>query len=390
MKPHHISKHTASVHAGQQRNTNQGVVNPIDPSTAFQYIDAGDQFYPRYFNTPNQSHIIEKLRQLEHAESALLFSSGMAAISTTLLALLKSGDHAVMLRGLYGGTHSFIIHELDELGVPYDFAGAEVEELIGAVRHNTRLILVESPTNPLLQIVDLQQLAGQAKQRGIITIIDNTFASPINQNPIDLGIDLVVHSGTKYLGGHSDLCFGAALGSQSLIDQIRDKAIRYGGSVNAVTCYLIERSLKTLALRVEKQNHNAKRVAQFLEEHPQVERVYYPGLTSHPGHRCAAEQMEDFGGMLSFELSESVPGRDFLDKLNLITPAMSLGGVESTATLPVFTSHRLMPDAERRRLGIGDQLVRLSVGIEDADDLIEDLGQAMLAGETRRASSIGA
>lgn len=380
-----MNKHTISVHAGQRREENLGVVNPIDPSTAFQYIDDGPQYYPRYFNTPNQQAIVDKLAQLENAETGLLFSSGMAAVSTTLTGLLRRGDHAVMLSGLYGGTNNFVLREYEEAGIEHTFAGESVDELLAACRENTRMIFIESPTNPLMNIVDLRSLGKAARGRGILTVIDSTFASPINQNPIDFGIDVVVHSGTKYLGGHSDLSFGAVASSKELIEKIHRKAINFGGNLNALTCYLVERSMKTLAIRIEKQNQNAQAVAEFLEASEHVQRVCYPGLKSAAGHELAKSQMHGFGGMLSFELSGERTAQDFLRHLKLITPAMSLGGVESTAALPVFASHRLMPVAQREALGITDRLIRLSVGIEDASDLINDLQQALHSHKSEKA-----
>ncbi len=379
-----MNKHTISVHAGQRRKENLGVVNPIDPSTAFQYIDDGPQYYPRYFNTPNQQAIVEKLVQLENAEAGLLFSSGMAAVSVTLMGLLRRGDHAVMLSGLYGGTNHFVLREFEEAGIEYVFAGETINELLAACQDNTRMIFIESPTNPLMNIVDLHGLGNAARSRGILTVIDNTFASPINQNPVDFGIDVVVHSGTKYLGGHSDLSFGAVVASQLLIEQIHRKAINFGGNLNALTCYLVERSLKTLAIRVEKQNRNAQTIAEFLQASDHVQRVCYPGLESAPGHTLAKTQMHGFGGMLSFELGGDRTAQDFLRQLKLITPAMSLGGVESTAVMPVFASHRLMPAAQREALGITDRLIRLSVGIEDCRDLINDLQQALTSNLVER------
>ena len=380
-------KSTLSVHAGQRRDENLGVVNPIEPSSAFQYIDSGDQFYPRYFNTPNQQFIIEKIVALENASSGLIFGSGMAAISTMMRALLKPGDHIVMLENLYGGSLAFAASEFTELGIEYDVTGASVDELMGAVRSNTKVLLVESPANPLMQIVDFASVSAAARERGIITVADNTFASPINQNPGDLGIDLVIHSGTKYLGGHSDLAFGAVVGPDDLVERIRQKGISYGGSLNALTCYLIERSIKTLDVRVQRQNENAQKVAEFLHGHPAAETVYYAGLPSHPGHEIAARQMSGFGGMLSFDVAGTACPKALLKQLKLITPAMSLGGVETTAVMPVHASHKLVPVEERERLGISDRLIRISTGIENADDIIADLEQAFRAAEVREAAS---
>ena len=373
-----LSQETASVHAGKRLDS-LGVVNSVEPASAYRYIDGESepQFYPRYFNTPNQQYVIEQLCALENGEAGLIFGSGMAAIATTMMALLRNGDHVVLQNGIYGGTHSLVVKEFSELGIGFDFASGQVDDLLSKVRDNTRMIYVETPANPLLEIVDLRKLAAAAKERNLMTVVDNTFASPINQNPIDLGIDVVLHSGTKYLGGHSDLSFGAVVSGQEHIDKVTAKAKHYGGNLNAWTCYLIERSIKTLAIRAQRQNENAQKVAEFLEQHDMVDQVYYPGLPNHPGHAIASEQMHGFGGMLAFDLNDRLATKPFLQSLKLIAPAMSLGGVESTVTMPIHTSHKPMPEVERKKIGIGDRLVRMSVGIESADDLIEDLMQAL-------------
>ncbi|MEM0926467.1 MAG: aminotransferase class I/II-fold pyridoxal phosphate-dependent enzyme [Planctomycetota bacterium] len=364
------------VHAGR-RDGNAGVVNAVQPSTAYQYLDEGEQPYPRYFNTPNQEIVVEKLCSLENASAGAIFASGMSAISTTLLTLARTGDHVVFQRSLYGGTYAFATKEYRHSGVDVTFADCEVSSIVDAIRPNTKLIYVETPANPLLDVVDLKRLTEAAKARGVITIADNTFATPINQNPLKLGVDVVIHSGTKYLGGHSDLCFGAVLSREELMQPIREKALLLGGNVNALTCYLAERSLKTLAIRVRQQNRNALRVAEFLEAHALVKRVDYPGLPTHPRHDVAASQMSGFGGMLSFELVDSVCPKTLVRTLRLITPAMSLGGVESTATIPYETSHKPIPVEERLELGVTDKLIRLSIGIEAEEDLVADLDQAL-------------
>jgi cystathionine beta-lyase/cystathionine gamma-synthase len=309
-----------------------------------------------------------------------LFSSGMAAISTVLLAFLGSGDHAVLQRDLYGGTHHFVTADFNRFGIEFSFTDSRAADIEAAIRSNTRLIYIETPSNPLLMITDIAAAAEVGRRRGVITVIDNTFASPINQNPLALGVDVVTHSATKYIGGHSDLCCGAALGSAEKIQRIRQTAVNLGGSLNALTCYLLERSLKTMAVRVERHNHNARQVAEFLCRQASVAKVNYPGLESHPGHEIAKRQMEGFGGMLSFELDEKqCPADCFLHRLKLITPALSLGGVETIICASAKTSHAKLSAAERRELGISDGLLRLSVGIEDVKDLITDLGQALSA-----------
>ena len=245
------------------------------------------------------------------------------------------------------------------------------------LRDNTVLAYIEPPTNPCLRILGIKALADLARDAGIVTVIDNTFASPINQNPIDHGIDMVVHSGTKYLGGHSDLSSGAVVGPSTLIEQVRQQAKMYGGNLNAISCYLLDRSIKTLDVRVQRQNQNAMAVANFLSEHNAIARVLYPGLPSHPGHDIAANQMHGFGGMLSFELNRDIPVCEFLTSLKLITPAMSLGGVESTVTVPALTSHKEMTPEDRENCGVTESLIRFSIGIEDPTDLVTDLRQAL-------------
>lgn len=334
--------------------------------------------YPRYFNTPNQDAVVKKMCVLEGAENGILFSSGMAAISTSVLALAGAGDHVVMLDELYGGTHAFATGAFDHFGLRYSFAETDADSVAGAALPETKVIVIESPTNPLLGILDIRRVAEFARSRGIITIIDNTFATPINQTPIALGIDVVVHSGTKYLGGHSDLCCGVVLTSSALTERIRAMGRNLGGSLNAITSYLLERSLKTLAIRVERQSDNAGAIAEFLSSHKAVRRVNYPGLPDFKGHQIAKSQMRGFGGMLSFELNGNGRGAvDFLKRLKLITPAVSLGGVETLISSPAQTSHSKISAEERKRIGVSDSLLRLSVGIENVDDLVEDLQKAL-------------
>ena len=374
-----MRKNTECVHEGTFKDEVTGGINtPIFTSSSFQYLDAPDTVYPRYFNTPNQIALIKKLCALENAEDGLIFSSGMAAISTVLFALLKSGDHVVLQKDIYGGTHHFVTADFDRFGIQYTFTSNQTEAIENAVRENTRIIYIETPSNPLLLITDIEAVVGVARSKNILTVIDNTFATPINQNPLDLGIDVVAHSGTKYLGGHSDICCGTALSSGHLIETIRETACNFGGSLNALTCYLLERSLKTLGIRVEKQNNNARRVAEYLERHPRILRVYYPGLESHPGYDIAKKQMRDFGAMLAFELDDSViTAEHFQKRLRMITPAVSLGGVETIICSPKLTSHAKISAEERAELGIADSLLRLSVGIEDVDDIIADIEDAL-------------
>lgn len=370
---------TKCIHSGNGDDTITGGVNtPVFPSTAHEYLDAEDVAYPRYFNTVNQKLIVQKICELEEAEDGVVFSSGMAAISTVLLTFLKTGDHAILQDEIYGGSHAFVESFFERFRISYSFVDTNTEAIESAIKPETRIIYIESPTNPLLSIVDIQAVADIARRNNCITVIDNTFATPINQNPLKLGIDIVVHSGTKYLGGHSDLSCGAAVTTKDLAQKIRKTATSFGGNLNALTCYLLERSLKTLSIRVKQQNENAAHIAKFLDDHPSIRNVYYPGLSHHPGHSFASTQMKGFGGMLSFELNASnLSADDFMKKLSLIKPAVSLGGIESTICDPVRTSHAHVSAEVRARQGINDRMLRLSVGIENVEDLINDIRQAL-------------
>ncbi len=375
-----MKKDTRCVHSGTCRDPNtRGLNTPIYTSSSFEYLDTPENVYPRYFNTPNQKAIVRKLCELENAEDGLLFSSGMAAISSAMLSFLSSGDHVVLQKDIYGGTHHFVTAEFERFRIEYTFVSNRTADIEKAVRKNTRVVYIETPSNPLLLITDIAAAAQIARAAGAISIIDSTFATPINQNPIALGIDIVTHSGTKYLGGHSDLCCGAVLTRKALVDKISATAANLGGSLNAMTCYLLERSLKTLGIRVKRQNRNAGKIAEHLQKDPRVSNVYYPGLENHPGYAVARNQMKGFGGMLAFELDGLKPER-FLKNLKVITPALSLGGVETIICSPATTSHEKISPAERAELGISDSLLRLSVGIEDADDLIADIDSALAAG----------
>jgi len=373
-----LKKSTQAVRAGTRRDKNMGGLNtPLLSSSAIEYLDDSEVRYPRYFNTLNHDVVAEKMSALECAEAGLVTSSGMAAISAIFFGLLQKGDHIVFTEGLYGGTHALIVNELTRFGINFSFAAPDVQSIQAASGAETRMIFVESPSNPLLTVVDLAALAAFAKSRGILTVIDNTFASPILQNPLVHGFDLVMHSGTKYLGGHSDLCCGTVNGSVELIAKVRNHAVAYGGCLNAQDCYLLERSLKTLELRVERQSNNAALIATRLDENSQIKRVYYPGLVDHPGHEIAARQMQGFGGMLSFELANDIDPLSYIRRLELVICAVSLGGVETTVCQPVATSHQKVSEEERQRLGITAGLLRLSVGIEDAEDICADLLQAL-------------
>ncbi|MFW5773222.1 MAG: trans-sulfuration enzyme family protein [Tangfeifania sp.] len=368
---------TRAVHAGTRFDKGtQGTNSPVYTSTAMGYLDSGVS-YPRYFNTRNQQAVADKIAALENTESALVFSSGMAAISSALFAFLKTGDHIIFQKGLYGGTTNWMEKELRKFGIEFTVAeGNTTDDFEKARQKNTKILYIETPSNPLLAITDIEEAAGFAKANHLISAIDNTFASPANQNPADFGIDLVIHSATKYLGGHSDICAGAVAASKEHIAQIRETALNLGGSLDAQTCYLLERSIKTLFVRVNQQNQNAAAIAEFLSQHAAVNKVFFPGLASHKGHKIARKQMKGFGGMLSFELKD--PNIvSFQKKLKLIQPAISLGGVDTIITAPTLTSHKLLSDNEKKQEGITDKLLRLSVGIENAEDLISDLKQAL-------------
>ena len=378
-KSEKMKKQTQCVHSGTYGDSATGGINtPIFTSSVFKYLDFATTPYPRYFNTPNQEAVVNKLCALEQAEDGILFSSGMAAISTAILSIVGSGDHVILQDELYGGTYALVIHQFERLGIRYSFVPKTVEAIGNAIAPDTKLIFVETPTNPLLGIIDIEQVSALARKRSITTMIDNTFASPINQNPLTLGIDIVVHSGTKYIGGHSDICCGVVLTSRELAEPMKMTAMDLGGSLNATTCALVERSLKTLHLRVARQSENALIIAQRLTEQEKIDQTFYPGLISHPGHEVAARQMSGFGGMIGFTLADSAgPALEFLRRLELVVPALSLGGIESTICAPAETSHKKMSKEARERIGVTDRLMRLSVGIEHPDDLLDDLLRAL-------------
>lgn len=374
-----LGVNTICTHVGEIKDEQfKGAISPIYLSTSYEFDNVDVKRYPRYFNTPNQEHLVKKIAALEHAEDALIFGSGMAAISHLFLAFLQKGDHLVVQNTLYGGTRNFIKSELPKYGIEFTFTnGYQVSDFEAAMQPNTKLIHIETPSNPLLTITDIRAVADLAKSKGIVSSIDNTFASPINQNPIDFGIDLVMHSATKYLGGHSDILAGAVAGSKSHIERIWNVGINLGGSLSDFTVWMLERSMKTLALRVKAQNKNARKLAKFLEKNDKIAKVNYPGLKSHPQHKLAKQQMHDFGGMLSFELVKDIDAMAFLNQLQLIKSSMSLAGVESTMLLPSKTSHALLTPQEREAVGISNHLIRFSVGIEDFKDLRNDIKQAL-------------
>jgi cystathionine beta-lyase len=371
---------TKCVHAGKYIDKNSfGINTPVFASTAHFYPNDLDEIrYPRWNNTLSHRAVAEKIRILENGEAGMVFSSGMAAEACVFFTLLQKGDHAVFQAGLYGGTQQ-LINELNDYGIETDIVNSTIPaDFEEKVKDNTKFIYLETPTNPLLRITDLSELSELAKRKGIMAVVDNTFATPINQNPLDFGIDIVTHSGTKYLNGHSDIICGAVACSAEIMENIQKKAVIHGGTLNVQDCSLLERGLKTLGIRVSAQNDSAMKISEYLESNPKVRKVYYPGLASHPDHTVARKQMRGFGGMLSFEMDCDRKTTDkFVKNLNLIYPAVSLGGVESILCFPADTSHIRVPKEERIAQGISDNLIRLSVGIEDTEDLLEDIDYAI-------------
>ena len=370
---------TICVHTGEVKDEQfKGAVSPMFMSTSYAFDGVDVKRYPRYFNTPNQEMLCKKIAALENTEDGLIFSSGMAAISATMFAFLKTGDHVIIQQVIYGGTFNLIVSEFEKYGIEYSFTESDkAADFKLLLKANTKILFIETPSNPLLGITDIDAIASLGKESGIITMIDNTFASPINQNPADFGIDIILHSATKYMGGHSDISAGAIAGSNEHIAQIWKTAINFGGNLSDQTVWLLERSLKTLNLRVKEQTKNAQEMAEYLEHHKNIERVYYPGLNSHPQHDLAKRQMKGFGAMLSFELEEGINAMDFQNALKLIKPSMSLAGLESTTVSPAQTTHALLSPQERLDRGIKDSLIRFSVGIEEPKDLIKDIEQAI-------------
>jgi len=333
--------------------------------------------YTRYGN-PTLSVVEEKLAHLEGGEAAIVTASGMAAISSTLLAHLSAGDEVIASTQLYGGTYRLMRDTLPRLGIRVHQVGCDLEGVDALVNARTRALYVESPTNPTLRLVDLEKAARLARKHGLLAFVDNTFATPLLQRPLGLGFDAVLHSATKYLGGHSDIIAGAAVGSGKLIHEVREMVIHLGGSMDPGAAFLLDRGIKSLAVRMARHSENAMAVAKFLERHAKVARVHYPGLKSHPDHALARRQMRAFGGMMAFDLKGGLAAaRRFCDRVRLFLVAASLGGVESLVILPAYTSHYNMSEAELAKAGVTPGTVRVSVGLEDADDLVADLKQAL-------------
>jgi cystathionine beta-lyase len=380
-KQNTIGLNSIAVHTGTIHDAFGGVNTPIQPSTAIEYLSGnGNIPYPRNFNIPNHEAVSKKIAALEGGESAIVLATGMSAIAAGILAIAKPGDHILMQNNIYGGTRAFVemLREKHNINVTL-ITSMTPESLTQSITNDSVLVYLETPTNPLLEIIDIALITQWAKDNGILTMIDNTFASPVNQRPLELGCDIIMHSATKYMGGHSDLMAGALIGTAEYIEKCRKISAIYGMSLNAVDLSLLERSIKTIGVRVKQQNANALEIAEWLSKQPGIAKVYYPGLQSHPGHDIAKRQMSGFGGMMSFELAgKDIGYRDeFLQKLQTISVATSLGGVESTMTIPSQTSHNLLTSEEREILGITDMLIRFSVGIEDAQDIIHDLERAL-------------
>jgi len=387
MKKHNHHPETEAVRGGTDLHKKNGpVTTPIYQTASFEVTDndqqvratSTDMFYTRYGN-PTHTVAEKAIAELEGADAALLFASGMNAITTSMLSLLKSGDHVVAQRDIYGGATKFFSQWLPKFGIETTFVDTvEYDQHARAIQRNTKLLYMESPTNPTLRVVDLRQVTALARQHNLITFIDSTFATPINQRPADFGIDLIMHSGTKYFAGHSDLICGIVAGRQELVQKIHETRTTLGGTMDPHAAWLLLRGIKTLAVRVQRQNDNALRVARFLAQHARVRRVHYPFLEGHPQRALAMEMMHGGGGVLSFEVDGTgEDARRLSEALHLFTLAPSLGGVDSLVTIPVLTSHGMISAEHRQKMGVTDQLIRLSVGIENADDLIADLEQAL-------------
>jgi cystathionine beta-lyase/cystathionine gamma-synthase len=399
MAKHKFRQETETVRSGTNLDKKNGpLVAPIYQTSTFEVTDMQEQvratptdrYYTRYGNATNT--VPENaIAELEGADAALLFSSGMAAITTSILALVKAGDHIVAQRDIYGGVLKFLSKWLPQLGIETTFVDTnDIEQHEQAIRPNTKIIYIESPTNPTVRVVDLEKIAALARKHKLISAIDSTFATPINCRPAEWGIDLVLHSGTKYFGGHSDIMCGIAVGRGDLIEQIHQARTTFGGCIDPHAAFLLLRGIKTLAVRVERQNETALRIAEFLSQHPNVKKVHYAMLPQHADYATAKKQMAGAGGVLSFEVDGT--GADacrVAEALNLFTLAPSLGSVDSLVTIPVLTSHYLIDPAVLKKMGVTEQMIRLSVGIEHVDDLIADLekGLAVLGGDQARVGA---
>jgi methionine-gamma-lyase len=380
---------TLAIHSGEPKHGLDGpVAAPIVRSSNFTFSSTEEMkrwaegkskayIYTRFGN-PTLAVAEAKIAELEHGEAGLVTASGTAAISSALLSILQSGDELIATRQLYGGSYRLMRDILPRMGICVQHMDADLERVDRLVNAKTRALYVESPTNPTLGLVDLKKAVALARKHKLVSIIDSTFATPILQKPLELGFDLVLHSATKYLAGHSDIVAGAVAGSRELVGKVRETMISLGGSMDPDPAYLLIRGLKTLEIRVRRQSETALAVANFLECHPKVERVHYPGLPSHPDHELAKEQMTGFGGMLAFDLKGGLAEAcKFCDNAKIFLLAVSLGGVESLIVLPIYTSHYRMSTVELKAAGVEPGTVRMSVGLEDPGDLIADLQQAL-------------
>lgn len=378
---------TKAIHDGEEPNLKEGgsgdVVVPIHLASTFARREVekptGGYEYSRSGN-PTRHALEKRLASLEDARFGLAFSSGLAAETVICMTLLKSGGHVIAFDDLYGGTKRLFNRILTNFNIEFSYADArDLKSVKDAIEENTRLIWMETPTNPLMRLCDLEGIAGIGKERGIITVVDNTFMSPFLQRPIDFGIDIVVHSTTKYLNGHSDSVGGALmLSNEELYNMLKFNQNAIGAILSPFDSYMVLRGIKTLALRMERHCQNASDIAKYLESHPKVRKVYYPGLKSHPQHELARRQMKGFGGMLSFEIDGGIKeAKAFLENLKIFSLAESLGGVESLIEHPALMTHASIPKEEREKTGITDSLIRVSVGIEDVDDLKKDLDNAL-------------
>jgi cystathionine beta-lyase/cystathionine gamma-synthase len=374
---------TRAVHAGGPGHAvGAPVVSPIVPSTTF-YSDPtgqGEVLYTRYGNGPNQQLVEQRLASLDGAEDAIVFASGMAAMACALLSVLQAGDHVVATDAIYGGTRALLVDELSRLGIETTFTDLFAPGWTDALRPNTRVVLGETPSNPVLRVLDLQPIADAAHAHGAAVIVDATFASPVNYRALEHGADIVMHSATKYLGGHSDVTAGVLCGSAERIGQARKRARVWGPVLDPHGVWLLERGIKTLALRMERHNRNGMEVARWAETRPEVAHVFYPGLPSHPDHEIATRVLDGFGGMVGIEVRGGGEAAErFVRALRLAKLAPSLGGVETLISEPRYTSHAAMTPAQREAAGIRDGFLRVSLGIEDAADIIADFDQALRA-----------
>ena len=369
---------TICTHVGQVKDEQYGgSVSPIYPGTSYEYIDKDIDRYPRYSSTPNQEFLAKKIAALEETEDAIILGSGMAAISTSLLAFLGSGDHIVLQNDIYGGTRNLVEAQFKRYGIQYSFTeGLDVKSFEKEIMPNTKAIYIETPSNPLLKLVDIKEIANLSKSNGLISFIDNTFATPLLQKPHKLGIDIILHSATKYFGGHSDICAGAVASTSEHREIIWNLSKNIGGSLSDYTAWLLERSMKTLSVRFFAQQKNAVELSKYLTECNYIDKVFYPGLEDHVNHDVAKKQMNGFGAVISFELNKKIDPKAFLKSLKMINPSMSFAGVESTMLSPAETSHYLLTQEDRIAQGITDNLIRFSVGIEDVPDIQYDIEQA--------------